>query len=157
MLKVNPQALSNKLHAVTEEIKSLKKEVDDFKKTTLGNSMEQIIGDSKIINGTRLVAQSFKDYTIQDLRGISDEIKANHKETVMVLATTNEDKVTFMVAITDDLLDKGFHAGKMIKEIAMAAGGSGGGKADMAQAGAKDASKIPNAFKVAEELMEAMN
>ncbi len=157
ILKVNPQALSNKLHAVTEENKSLKKEVDDFKKATLGNSMEQIIGDSKIINGTRLVAQSFKDYTIQDLRGISDEIKANHKETVIVLATTNEDKVTFMVAITDDLLDKGYHAGKMIKEIAMAAGGSGGGKADMAQAGAKEPSKIPNAFRVAEELMESIN
>ena len=156
ILKVSPQGISNKIHAVTEEVKSLKKEVEDYKKANLGDSMEQIIGDSQIINGTRLVVQSFKDYSIQDLREISDKIKDGHKETVMVLATTNEDKVTFMVAITDDLLDKGYHAGKMIKEIAGAAGGSGGGKADMAQAGAKDPSKIPGAFKVAQELMEAI-
>ena len=58
-----------------------------------------------------------------------------------------------MVSITDDLLEKGYHAGNMIKQIAAAAGGSGGGKADMAQAGAKDPSKISDAFEVAKTLL----
>ena len=71
----------------------------------------------------------------------------------MVFATVNGPKVTFLVSITDDLLEKGLHAGNMIKQIAAACGGGGGGKADMAQAGAKDSSKIPDAFKVAEELL----
>ena len=71
----------------------------------------------------------------------------------MVFATVNGSKVTFLVSVTDDLLDKGVHAGKMIKEIAAACGGGGGGKADMAQAGAKDPSKISDAFQVAEELL----
>ena len=72
----------------------------------------------------------------------------------MVFAAVNEPKVTFMVSITDDLVEKGLHAGKMIKEIAKAAGGGGGGKADMAQAGAKDSSKIEDAFNVAENLIK---
>jgi alanyl-tRNA synthetase len=58
-----------------------------------------------------------------------------------------------MVSLTDDLLEKGYHAGNMIKQVAAACGGGGGGKADMAQAGAKDPSKIEDAFKVAEGLL----
>ena len=58
-----------------------------------------------------------------------------------------------MVSLTDDLVEQGLHAGKMIKEIAAVAGGGGGGKADMAQAGAKDPSKIGDAFAKAEELV----
>jgi alanyl-tRNA synthetase len=71
----------------------------------------------------------------------------------MVFAAENNGKVTFLVSVTDDLLDMGYHAGNMIKQIAAAAGGSGGGKADMAQAGATDSSKIGEAFTVAESLI----
>ena len=71
----------------------------------------------------------------------------------MVFAAQNGEKVTFLVSLTDDLVEKGYHAGKMIKQIAAAAGGGGGGKADMAQAGAKDPSKIKDAFTVAESLI----
>ena len=52
-----------------------------------------------------------------------------------------------------DLVSKGYHAGKMIKEIAAAAGGGGGGKADLAQAGARDLSKIKEALGIAEKLL----
>ena len=69
------------------------------------------------------------------------------------MAAEAENKVTFMVSVTDDLLEKGYHAGNMIKKIAAAAGGGGGGKADMAQAGAKDPSKIAAAFEVAKSLL----
>ena len=71
----------------------------------------------------------------------------------MVFATQNGNKVTFLVSLTDDVVSKGYHAGKMIKEIAAAAGGGGGGKADMAQAGGKNPDKIKDAFAVAEKLL----
>ena len=57
------------------------------------------------------------------------------------------------MSLTDDIVQRGYHAGKMIKEIAATAGGGGGGKADMAQAGGKDASKIDDALAVAEKLL----
>ena len=80
---------------------------------------------------------------------------AAEKNVVMVFAAVNGEKATLMVSVTDDLTEKGYHAGNMIKEIAKAAGGGGGGKADMAQAGAKDLAKLPDAFAKAEELMAA--
>ena len=61
--------------------------------------------------------------------------------------------LTMLVSLTDDLTEKGLHAGKMIKQIAACVGGGGGGKADMAQAGGKNPAGISDAFKVAEELL----
>jgi alanyl-tRNA synthetase len=71
----------------------------------------------------------------------------------MVLAAAGGGKTAMMVSVTDDLVGKGYHAGNMIKELAKVCGGGGGGKADMAQAGAKDASKLPEAFALAESML----
>ena len=105
------------------------------------------------INGINLITREFDGYNINDLRSLSDDIKASEKSTCMVFATKNGEKVTFLVSLTDDAVERGYNAGKMIKDIAAAAGGGGGGKADMAQAGAKDASKIKDAFEVAKNLL----
>lgn len=152
-LKSNTAAVVQKSAAVAEELKAVKKELEDFKKEAMGSEADDMVKSAKEIGQVKLVTREFKDYNISDLRNISDDIKAAHKGVVMVLATVNGPKVTFLVSITDDLLEKGLHAGNMIKKIAAACGGGGGGKADMAQAGAKDPSKISDAFKVAEELL----
>lgn len=152
-LKTNQSGLLNKVASLTDEVKTLKKELEEFKKNAMGSALNQMLEEAKEINGVKLVTKSFKDYSINDLRALSDDIKKDNKNVAMVFAAQNGEKVTFLVSLTDDLLDKGYHAGKMIKTIAAAAGGGGGGKADMAQAGAKDASKIDEAFRVAESLL----
>ena len=152
-LKANKAAVVDKARALAEEVKALKKELEELKKAAMGGEVDKMIADAKEINGVKLVTAKFDDYNINDLRGLSDDIKKAHKGIAMVFATVNGPKVTFMVSLTDDLLEKGYHAGNMIKQIAAACGGGGGGKADMAQAGAKDASKIPDAFAVAESLL----
>ena len=70
---------------------------------------------------------------------------------IAVLAAVNGEKVTLLVSVSDALLDKGYHAGKMIKKLAKSIGGGGGGKADMAQAGGKNPAGIPEAFELAEK------
>ncbi|NBH61124.1 alanine--tRNA ligase [Anaerotruncus sp. 80] len=152
-LKSNPAAVVQKSASIVEELKDTKKELEDFKKAAMGSEVDDMVKEAKEIGGIKLVTKEFKDYNINDLRNLSDDIKAQHKGIVMVFATVNGPKVTFLVSITDDLLAKGLHAGNMIKQIAAACGGGGGGKADMAQAGAKDPTKISAAFKVAEELL----
>ena len=106
------------------------------------------------MNGIRLICKQFDDFGIDDLRTIADGLRAKEKNIIMVFAAVHKGKVNFMVSVSDDLVQKGFHAGKMIKEIAKAAGGGGGGKANMAMAGARDASKVGAAFAKAEELLK---
>ena len=153
ILKTAPELLTEKISALAEENRANKKELEDFRKKAINTVSDKLMEDSKELNGVTLITRSFKNYSIDDLRRISDEVRTKNRNVVLVLAAENEDKATFLVSLTEDLVSKGYHAGKMIKEIAKAAGGGGGGKADMAQAGAKDISKIHEAFTVAETLL----
>lgn len=152
-LKTNVSGLIGRISSVIEELKTTKKELDDLKKQSMNSGLNDMIANAKEINGVKLITNSFKDVDINDLRGLSDEIKAKNKGVIIVFAAENNGKVTFMVSVSDDLLDRGYHAGNMIKKIAAAAGGGGGGKADMAQAGAKDPSRIKEALDLAATLI----
>ncbi|MBE6028626.1 MAG: alanine--tRNA ligase [Clostridiales bacterium] len=152
-LKADKNQLAEKASALTEEVKELRKEIAQIKAAEMSKNAGSFLDDAKEINGVRLITKQFDDYDINDLRSLSDNVKAENKNVVMVFASVSGGKVTFLVSLTDDLVEKGMHAGKMIKEIAKAAGGGGGGKADMAQAGAKDPSKVEDAFAKAAELL----
>jgi alanyl-tRNA synthetase len=152
-LKTNASGLINKISSLTEELKQSKKELEDFKKSSMTSAIGNLISEAQEINGVKLLTKEFNNYSISDLRSLSDEIKQENKSMILVFASVNDGKVTFMVSVSDDLLEKGYHAGNMIKKIAAAAGGGGGGKADMAQAGAKDPSKISVSFEVAASLI----
>ena len=153
-LKTTPTALLKKAQSIAEENKALKKELEELKKAGMNSGINELLAGAKTFGEARLITKTFEGASIDDLRGLSDSIKADQKGVVMVFASVNGEKATLMVSVTDDLVGKGYHAGNMIKEIAKAAGGGGGGKADMAQAGAKDISKLKDAFIVAEKLME---
>ena len=119
----------------------------------MGDSAGDLIKSAKEINGVKLVTGQFDGIDINDLRTLSDQLKAKEKSIINVLAAVNDGKVTFLVSVADDLLEKGYHAGNLIKQIVKVAGGGGGGKADMAQAGAKDPSKVAEALAFAETLI----
>ena len=153
LLKASPNQIPAKITALQDEIKNCRKELDELKAQAADSALSDILANAKVINGVKLICHNFKEYEAADLRMISDKLREGSKELIAVLAAENEGKVTFLVAVSDDLLEKGYHAGKMIKEIAAAAGGGGGGKANMAQAGAKDPSKIQAAFDVAASLI----
>ncbi|OBR65836.1 alanine--tRNA ligase [Paenibacillus oryzae] len=89
------------------------------------------------------------------LRNIVDELRPKLPSSVIVLGAVQDDKVNLAAAVSADLVKKGLHAGKIIKEAAQKCGGNGGGRPDMAQAGGKDVSKLDEALKLAEELVIA--
>lgn len=152
-LKTNPEGVLPRIASLVDEVKAYRKELDQLKQQEMETGLTELIQSAKEYHGIKLITKEAEGIEINELRILSDKIKASTKASVIVLASVTDGKVTFLVSVTDDLLDKGYHAGKLIKSIAEAAGGGGGGKADMAQAGAKDPTKIKDAFEVAATLL----
>lgn len=153
LLKVKSANLLSKTSSLLEEYKTNKKELEEIKQKTVTDLSHELIANAYETKGILLITRQFDGVLVSDLRSLSDDIRSRQKKVIIVFATINAGRVMFMVSISDDLLEQGYHAGDMIKQISAAAGGGGGGKADMAQAGAKDLSKIPNAFEVAKALI----
>ena len=84
---------------------------------------------------------------------MSDLLRDKLKSAVVVLGTVYEDKPAFLVAVTSDLVAKGYDAGKIVKQVAGVTGGGGGGKPSLAQAGGKDKKKLDEALKLVKSLI----
>src|SRR5213076_1301576 len=93
------------------------------------------------INGVTLWSQRADDISGGDLRNLADELRTKIKSGVIVLGSAAEGKVTLLTAVTKDLVDR-IPANSLIQKLAPIMGGKGGGKADLAQAGGKDADKL---------------
>ena len=154
-LKSSESDLTRKAAQVMTDIKALENTIKSFKSDEISGSVDDIIKSAKEISGVKLITKRFDDTDVDQLRNISDAVKEKTDDVIMVFAAVNDSKVTFIVSVSEDLIGRGYHAGKLIKDIAAAAGGGGGGKANMAQAGAKDPSKVDAAFEKAEELLTA--
>jgi alanyl-tRNA synthetase len=152
-LKSSESDLTRKASQVMADIKELENTIKALKSDEISGAIDGIIASAKKVGGVNLITQRFDDADIEQLRNISDAVKEKANNTAMVFASVNGGKVTFLVSLTEDLVGSGYHAGKLIKDIAAAAGGGGGGKANMAQAGAKDPSRVEDAFAKAEELL----
>ena len=152
-LKSSESDLTRKASQVMSDIKELENTIKSFKSDEITGAIGDIIDSAKEIGGANLITRKFEDTDADQLRSICDAVKEKMNNVVMVFASVNDGRVTFITAVSDDLVGKGYNAGKIIKEVAKAAGGGGGGKANMAQAGAKDASKVDDAFAVAEQIM----
>ena len=80
--------------------------------------------------------------------------KTQGEAVVIVIASTADNKITFVASASKEAVAKGAHAGKIIKAVTQLTGGNGGGKPDMAQGGGKDALKIADALNEVENILK---
>ena len=152
-IKSSESDLTRRASQLMTEIKDLENTIKNFKSDEISGALDDIIASAKQVGDVKLITRRFDDTDIEQLRNISDAVKEKESGVAMVFAAVNDGKVTFITSLSDDLVGKGYHAGKIIKEVAAVCGGGGGGKANMAQAGAKDPSKVDAALAKAEELI----
>ena len=153
VLKSSENDIVRRAQQIVSEKKELENTIKAFKSDEISGSVDAVIASAELVGDIKLITKRFDDTDIDQLRKLSDAVKEKCDSVIMIFAAVNGEKLSFIASISDDLVGKGYHAGKLIKEVASVAGGSGGGKANMAQAGAKDASKIDAAFAKAKELL----
>ncbi|GLX69460.1 alanine--tRNA ligase [Paenibacillus glycanilyticus] len=153
LLKSNNNDVPKRIEALFAQAKELGRENESLQAKLSRIEAGSLEQNAKTIGDVTVLSAKVSAPTMDALRGIADELKAKLPSAIIILGAVQEDKVSLVAAVSADLVKKGFHAGKIVKEAAAHCGGSGGGRPDMAQAGGKDASKLDEALKLAEELV----
>ncbi|AVQ44277.1 alanine--tRNA ligase [Clostridium botulinum] len=156
ILKCNEKEIINKLNHQVLEMKEKEKEIEALKLKLASGAEDEILNNIKEIKGVKVASAAVKDIDGNALRELGDKIRNNMQSGVVVLGSDYKDKVLFVAMATKDTVAKGIHCGKIIKEIATIAGGGGGGRPDMAQAGGKDPNKLEEAIKTVETVVESL-
>jgi len=157
-LKTQRDQLPNAIERLQDELKRMRRENDDLKmKIATGaiGSASSNGDEAKEIGGVKVVAKTVEGLDKSGMRHLSDTLLAKMKSGVVVLARVEEDKVSFIVRVSDDLTDR-VKAGQIVQEIAPIVGGRGGGKPDMAEGGGTDAGKLNDALQASYDVVERM-
>jgi len=150
-LGTDPGRVVDRARKLLAENRELRAEIRTLKKRGAGDSADDLVAAATEAGGVKLIVHR-TDVKMNDLRQLCDVLKRKLGSGVVVLASAAADKLALVVGVTKDLTDK-LNAGKIIKEIAAVAGGSGGGRSDLAQAGAKEVSKIDSVLGAAAEVV----
>ncbi|MFZ3588268.1 alanine--tRNA ligase [Bacillus sp. DJP31] len=156
-LKANPKDILNRIESIQLELRQLQRENESLS-AKLGNiEASSLMNQVKEINGIKVLASKVNATDMNNLRSMVDELKAKIGSGVIILGSiSGEDKVNILAGVTEDLLSKGYHAGKLIKEVATRCGGSGGGRPDMAQAGGKNPNQLEEALSYVDEWVRSI-
>ncbi|GIP20775.1 alanine--tRNA ligase [Paenibacillus sp. J22TS3] len=155
LLKSNVNEVPKRLEGLQQQMKELSRENESLQAKLSGIEAGALTSQVQTIGSTQLLAARVQAGSMDVLRTMADELKLKLPEAVLVLGAVVEDKVNFVVAVPQQEVKRGLHAGKLVKELAALCGGGGGGRPDMAQAGGKDASKLDEALKLSEQLVRA--
>jgi alanyl-tRNA synthetase len=147
-----PAELPARIEGLQEEIKRLQQQVKRGAATDLQGAADRLLAAAEDIEGTKIIVGEMPPASDEQLRQQLDRIRQKTGSSVVVIGWTQDGKVGLMAAVTDDLVKKGAHAGKLVQEAAKVVGGKGGGRPNLAQAGGKDPTKLAEALRLAKDL-----
>lgn len=149
--KCEMEKLPQKIDDLQQQIRDLHAEIGKMKSASMKDALSEIQAEE--VGGLKLVTQKLSGADMDQLRELGDRIKETIGDGVIVLASDNGGKVSLVAMATEGALEKGAHAGNIIKQIAPLVGGGGGGRPNMAQAGGKNAAGIDDALAKVKELL----
>lgn len=109
--------------------------------------IDLLVSKAPVFGDTKVITAMINGLNMDGLRVLSDKIRSKAPSALIVLAFSNDEKASFMVSLTDDLVKKGIKAGDLAKELAALLNGSGGGRPEFAQGGGKDTAGLAGALK----------
>ena len=153
LLGTSTDNAQDKASSLITELDNERKRRLDLERELSKKIAESLASQAEVINGIRILAARVPSSRLEALREMSDILRDRLKSAVIVLGTVYEDKPLFLAAVTPDLVARGYNAGEIVKQVAKVAGGSGGGKAQFAQAGGKYKDKLDEALQLVKSLI----
>jgi alanyl-tRNA synthetase len=152
LLSARPDALEERIRALMDENRKLSREVDKWKQAAATGGGTDHMSRAVDVNGVKVLALQLDGLDAKALRAALDQFKDKLGSGVVVLGSAEEDKVALIAGVTKDLTGR-VSAGEIVKQLAPMVEGSGGGRADMAQAGGKNVAGLPGAMAAAAEVV----
>jgi alanyl-tRNA synthetase len=153
-LKVSVPELPQKIEKIEKEQAELRKELEALQAKMAAQRSRDLLQDFQDASGVPYKAVDLGSIDVKSLRSLGDAVK-DKLDGVLVLAGANDGKAVLLCLVSDNYVKKGIHAGKLVKELAAAVGGSGGGRPDSAQAGGSSPEKIGDALLLLPQLISS--
>lgn len=145
-LKTTRENIEQRIGEMEKHEREQRKEIESIKAKLLGNAASDMTSEIKEINGIKVLAKVFEGVEPNELKNIADEIRNKEDAILVILASKNGGGLNLLVAASKGLVKEGINSGNIVRNIAKALGGNGGGRPDMAMAGAKDVDKVNEVF-----------
>ena len=156
MLRSSPAGVVKRLESVLEERRGLEKRLDEAVKSGGSSGVQQLIDRATKVDGITVVSAAVPAVDMKSLQALGDALREQMESGVAVLSASFDDgKNSLLGIVTDDLRKRGLRADTIIRDVAAVAGGRGGGKPHMAQAGVPDAGKLPDALAAVAGVVQA--
>ena len=146
VLKAKPGELREKAKTMMAEAKKLHQEIEKFKAEASVGEARQFLMSAKTVGELKVLTASRENVDAATLRQMGDFLKDKEPNVVAVLASTSDEKISFLAVCGKNAISKGIKAGDLVKNVCTICGGKGGGKPDSAMGGGKDKLKIDDAL-----------
>lgn len=137
-LGVDVKSIFPAVEKAEQKLRDLEKEINRLKDKNISAKIEEITACAVPLKNTALLIRKFSGFSAELLRSIADNLTGRLESCITVLASMKEGKINLIISVSQDNINKGIGANVIVKDIAKLLGGSGGGRADFAQAGAKE-------------------
>jgi alanyl-tRNA synthetase len=145
-LKANPKELVARVQGLQQELRQVQRENESLSAKIANSQASSILEQAQQIDGVTVLSARVQVKDNNQLRQMMDDLKSKMSEAVIVLGASEGEKVMLIAGVTNDLTGGKYHAGNIVKHVAEQCDGKGGGRPDMAMAGAKDSSKLEPAL-----------
>lgn len=154
-LKTSVEQLPERVTGLQAEVKDIQREFQRLQLKLAGMEVDDLLSNVSQKSGVPVLSARVSAGNMETLREMADRLKNKLGSGIIVLGAAAEGKVLLVGAVTSDLVKAGYHAGKLVGEVAKLTGGGGGGRPDMAQAGGKDPDKLESALENVDHLVES--
>lgn len=150
-----PEDLPRKIQQLQEELRQTRQELAKYTAQSLSATAARLVAQAETIGNTKLVVHTVTECGREQLKEFVDRLREQATSLAVLLGLVADDKVAFIAAVSQDLVKRGVNASEAVKTAAKIAGGGGGGRPELAEAGGKNPSRLAEALAAGAEYLRS--